>query len=122
MRQVGKKGKEWIRARAKLIKNAVAEGRITINEAGNISGRCEDCKKWKHLSPDHKTKRSQGGKHEAKNIAWLCSRCHFIADNTTMSKKKSKKPAWAIRHKCVKCKFESALYICPNCGEESMKK
>ena len=36
-------------------------------------------------------------------------------------KEKSKKPDWSKRHKCVKCRVETSMYICHNCGEVSIK-
>ncbi len=123
MRKVGKKGREWIKARAKLIKNAVAENRITINEAGNISGRCEDCKRWRSLSPDHRRKRSQGGGHEPENIDWVCTECHNKRDQQgdPMGKKKTNKPNWQQNHKCKSCHGFTRQYICHLCGKVSIK-
>lgn len=125
MKQRGKKYNEWIKDRAKLIKDAVISGRITINEAGNIYGRCEDCKEWKALSPDHKKKRSQGGGNEAGNIDWVCFKCHNLRDNygDPMKKKesKSKKPDWQKEHRCVNCKVLTRQYLCHSCGKASIK-
>ena len=113
---------EWIKARQKLIKEALVEGRLAfVNDT--LMGRCEDCGQFKPLTPDHNKKRSQGGSHDKSNIDWVCIPCHNKRDQQgdPMGKKKSKKPAWQIRHKCRKCKFESSMYLCPSCREVSIK-
>jgi len=122
MRQIGKKGKEWIKARARLVKEAIAEGRIEVID-GVIQGICEDCDRWKHLTPDHVVKRSLGGSHEKSNINWVCLKCHNFRDNMGDPKKKkpkSKKPDWAKPHRCKRCRTIVSLLICPNCGEISI--
>lgn len=118
IRKVGKKGRAWVKARAKLIKEAVAEGRIEIID-GMIQGICEDCRRWKPLTPDHIIKRSQGGGHDKKNIAWVCIRCHDKRDNQPMSKK-SKKPNWKKEHKCKHCKKLISMLLCPFCRKISV--
>jgi hypothetical protein len=124
IKKVGKKGREWLRERAKLIKDAVAEGRIEINEAGNIYGICEDCKKWKALTPDHRCSRGQGGGHEKSNIDWVCTECHRKRDqqgDPMGKKKKTKKPAWQQEHRCKNCRGITRHYICHLCGKVSIK-
>jgi len=120
LKKVGKKGKQWIKDRAKLIKEAVAEGRITI-EHGYPEGICEDCRQWKKLEPDHIKKRSQGGKNIKNNIAWRCRKCHNKVDNMPNSKKqKGKKPNWSQEHKCKSCGYIVRTLICSNCGKISI--
>jgi len=118
MKAMGKKGRAWIKERASLIKEAVAEGRIVIIE-GEVQGICEDCGLWKPLTPDHIIKRSQGGSHDKSNIDWVCFPCHDKRDNRPMSKK-SKKPGWAKEHKCKHCKLILSILICPRCGKVSI--
>lgn len=126
IKKVGKKGKAWLKARVKLIKDAVAEGRITINEAGNILGICEDCKHWHNVTPDHKKGRGRGGGHGKSNIDWVCNEppcwCHNKRDQQgdPMGKKKSKKPAWAKEHKCT-CGDITRMLICERCGKFTIK-
>ena len=123
IRQVGKKGKEWIRDRAKLIKKGILLGRIQLNN-GAIVGRCEDCGKWKQLDPDHRKKRSQGGSNEYENIDWVCRECHNKRDNMgdpKNKKTKNKKAEWQLPHKCISCKNLTSQLICENCGRLSIK-
>ena len=80
IKKVGKKGKEWIEDRAKLIKEAVIDGRIELIDKV-VVGVCEDCKKRKPLDPDHRLKRSQGGSNDKSNIDWVCRKCHDDRDN-----------------------------------------
>jgi hypothetical protein len=124
MIKIGKKGKEWIRDRAKLIKETVISGRITIID-GEVWGKCEDCGGWYKLDPDHKKKRSQGGTNDKSNIAWICRRCHNLRDNLgdPMNKKiKKTKVNWQVEHECVNCKYRVRSLICTNCGKFSIKK
>lgn len=120
IRKRGKKANEWARAKRILIKEAIANGRIEINENGNLQGFCEDCKKWKDLSPDHIKKRSLGGSHEKTNIAWVCFICHQKRDNQPMSKKKNNKPVWQEAHKCISCKKITRFLMCNFCGKLSI--
>ena len=122
MKKIGKKGRAWQRARAKLIKEALVEGRIEIID-GVVEGICSDCGKWRPLTPDHRKKRSQGGPHDKKNIDWICFTCHNQRDNQgdPMGKKvKSKKADWAKSHKCKKCKGITSQYLCHLCGKVSV--
>src|SRR5574343_110166 len=101
--KAGKKQNEWIKSRAKIIKQAIIEGKIRINEEGNIYGCCTDCLKFRPLSPDHRRKRSVGGSNRYENIDFVCSECHDLRDNRgdPMGKKdKSKKANWQQNHKC----------------------
>lgn len=123
MKKVGKKQKAWLRARHKIIKRAIAEGRIEVNQKGHIRGYCEDCGKYRHLTPDHKRKRSLGGKDIYENIDWVCVKCHDLRDkygDPMGKKKKNKKAKWEQRHKCKKCRAETELLICHNCGKMSI--
>ena len=121
--QVGKKGREWIRERARLIKEAIAEGRIIVRQyKGFPEGRCEDCREWRQLDPDHWKKRSQGGEHTKENIIWRCRRCHDKIDNMPDSKKQSgKKAEWQKKHICVYCKKWTSFLLCNFCGRYSIK-
>ena len=121
--QIGKKGKQWLKDRAGLIKEAVLAGRIQLEDT-RIVGKCEDCKEWKELDPDHLKKRSRGGSNESKNIDWVCRKCHNERDNMGDPKNKktgSKKANWEVEHECIKCKRRGRSLICPNCGNISIK-
>ena len=117
----GRKANEWQKARRKLIKEALAEGRLSfVNDT--LMGLCEDCRQWKPLTPDHITKRSQGGEHTPENIEWVCSSCHNIRDNMAESKKKKgKKTKWELAHPCVSCHAITRQYLCHICGQPSIK-
>lgn len=127
IRKIGKKGREWIRERAKLIKKAVLDGKIQIID-GSIKGICKDCKHWHNLTPDHDLKRSQGGEHIEENIDWICNEppcwCHNKRDNMGDPNKKkinkSKKADWQREHKCKNCKAMTRQYLCHVCGEKSI--
>lgn len=123
MLKSGKKTKQWIKDRVKLIKEAVIFGRITIRN-GYPEGICEDCRQWKALDPDHRLKRSQGGSNDSSNIDWVCRSCHNKRDNQgdPMQKKEksSKKADWQKAHKCKNCKLTTSMIICHNCGKMSI--
>lgn len=121
MKQKGKKHYEWIKARAKIIKRSVQEGRIEINEKGNIYGRCFDCSKYQPLSPDHLKGRGRGGSNAYENISWLCLSCHKIKHEGMGKKKKSNKPKWAEDHKCINCKQPTRQFICNHCNKVSIR-
>lgn len=124
MRKIGKKGKEWIKARKQLIAEAVLNERITIVD-GRPFGSCEDCHRAKYLTPDHVVRRSQGGSHDKSNIGWVCLKCHRKRDQQgdPMNKKpKSKKADFAKPHKCINCKQMVSFYLCPYCNKVSIKK
>jgi 5-methylcytosine-specific restriction endonuclease McrA len=123
MKRIGKKGKEWIRDRAGLIKEAVILGRIEIVE-GEVKGKCEDCGEWQTLDFDHIKKRSQGGSNDKSNISTICRRCHNLRDNMGDPKHKKitkRKPEWMSKHACHLCGFRSSQLLCPGCGRVSIK-
>ena len=127
MRQIGKKGKEGLKARKILIKEALADGRIEIID-GVLQGICEDCGRWKPLTPDHRIKRSQGGSHDKSNIDWVCDSppdfCHTKRDqmgDPRKKKPKSKKANWQKPHRCRACKkMIGGFLLCPNCNKISI--
>lgn len=125
MKAIGKKGKQWIKDRAKLIKEALLEGRIVVRQyKGFPEGKCEDCGEWKELDLDHKKKRSQGGTNDKSNIAWVCRKCHNLRDNFSdpMNKKvKKTKVNWQLEHPCIHCKTINRGLICTHCGVLSLK-
>ena len=119
----GRKQNEWIEARAKIIKRAIEEGKIVVNESGNIMGRCADCAKYRPLSPDHRISRARGGTNYYANIDWLCTICHQLKhEGKSMAKKnKSKKPEWVKDHACINCKVQTRHFICHSCNRVSVK-
>lgn len=128
IRKIGKKGKEWQRERQKRVEELKKDPRYKV-DGYNVYGVCPDCRHFHPLTPDHLTKRSRGGGHEAGNIDWVCNYpgcwCHYIRDNTgdDMKKpeeKKSKKANWAKPHPCKNCKKSTSLLICSNCGRMSV--
>ena len=129
IKRVGKKTKQWLIDRAELITQAVISRRIKII-GGKPWGICEDCKHWHMLTPDHKLKRSQGGKNDASNIEWICNApacgCHNKRDNLgdPLHKKKTNKLApkadWQSRHECKKCSWMVQTLICSHCGKISI--
>lgn len=126
LRRIGKRGKEWQKARAKLIEEALLNGRLTLVN-GVLEGICEDCGRWRPLTPDHRLKRSLGGLHEKSNIEWVCNSppdfCHDRRDNQgdPMKKKpKSKKAEWEKEHKCRHCRRVISMLVCPNCHKISI--
>jgi hypothetical protein len=121
MQAIGKKGKQWIKDRKKIIAESLLSGRIVIRD-GQIEGRCEDCKKWKVLDPDHRTKRSQGGSNDISNIDWVCRECHNKRDNMgDPGKKKKDKHNWKVKHLCIQCKKWTRFILCENCGRISLR-
>lgn len=124
--RIGKKGKEWIKDRAKLVKKAILTGRIQIIN-GQVQGKCKDCEHWHNLGPDHKRKRSQGGEHKAENIDWVCNEapcwCHNERDNMgdpKNKKTKKSKAGWEVEHKCIGCKGITRQFICHLCRKKSI--
>ncbi len=86
-------------------------------------GVCQDCRKWRALTPDHVLKRSLGGSHEKSNIDWVCIPCHDLRDNMgdpKGKKPKSKKAVWEKSHKCRSCKAVISMLICPHCSRLSI--
>lgn len=130
MKKTGRKWKEWIKARKKLIEEAVNEGEIVLDPRTNWpTGVCKDCSHWHSpLTPDHKIRRSQGGKHTKDNIDWVCISppcfCHQKRDQQgdPEGKKGKKKPAWMSLHECIRCKVPTATFICSACGQPSTYK
>ena len=123
LRQIGKKGKEWQKARKRLVKEALADGRVEMID-GVLQGICSDCGKWKPLTPDHRIRRGQGGAHTKSNIDWVCQYCHDLRDNMgdpRKKKPKSKKANWQKDHKCKKCKrWIGGFLLCPFCQRLSI--
>ena len=122
----------WKKALKRLEKEAVANGYFQWKEF-TIDGKkyrkrmglCPDCRKYKHLTPDHLVKRSLGGGHESSNIQWVCWKCHDKRDN--FGDPMNKKPAnpnniksWKTRHKCKHCKKWTIGLLCPFCGRISL--
>jgi len=129
MKKLGKKGKEWQKAKPKLIEIYIKKG----------IKRCENCGSKFGLSFHHRPKRSsQKYKHDFSHTRLLCPGCHDYfeykeeADKRLFAKargfdrktrilimakkNKSKKPNWQQPHKCKHCKQVSSMLICPNCG------
>jgi len=122
IKKIGKKGREWQRARRKLVADLKKTGEYTIIGT-NVYGVCLDCGRYKLLTPDHKKRRSQGGKHTKKDIDWVCISCHRERDQMGDPKKKkpkSKKADWQKKHRCRKCKAMISMFLCPFCGAQSI--
>jgi len=133
MKKIGKKTREWLKAKPKLIKIYLKKG-IT---------RCENCGGTYLLSFHHRPKRSsQEAVHDYKHTRLLDQRCHgFFEYNDeaderlfakprgynpknkimTTNKKKLKKVKWQTPHKCVKCRTMGSTLICSKCGNLSLK-
>lgn len=118
MKKIGKRGADWIKARAKLIREAVADGRIDIR-GNQIWGVCAECNLYRELTPHHITHRSQGGTHESTNIAWLCRKDHMKQHFGKDKKKKTKKAPWQTEHYCRMCHQPTRQLICNYCGQIS---
>lgn len=119
----GRRKKEWLKAKKKLLADLKKTGEYNIIGT-RVYGICPDCNTYKILTPDHRIKRSQGGKHTKENIDWVCIKCHGLRDNMGDPKKKkpkSKKADWSKAHKCKNCKWIVSMLICPNCGKRSTK-
>ena len=114
---------EWAIEKRKRIAELKATGEYNI-VGQKVYGICCDCNHYRLLKPDHKIKRSQGGKHDKENLDWVCKKCHDKRDNQgdPMKKKpKSKKADWQRPHKCASCKQVTSMLICPNCNKLSIK-
>jgi len=134
IKKIGKKGKEWIKAKPKLIKKYQEEG-IT---------RCENCGSRYLMAFHHRPKRStQEAVHDFDHTRLLCQKCHtFFEQNDSFDiklfvkprgyfpslkidimarKSKSKKPDWQRLHKCFRCGYQCSSLICSNCGKVSVK-
>lgn len=120
MNLIGKKQRQWILDRARLIGYGVQTGAIQI-VGGEVRGRCAICGEWKTLDPDHIKKRSQGGLNIPDNIRWICRECHEREDNMPNSPKQStKKAEWQKLHQCKNCKRFTSLLYCNFCGKLSV--
>ena len=81
IKQIGKKGKAWLKARKAFIEKSIESGRIIIGFESYPEGRCEICKQWKYLDVDHKISRGRGGSNEDDNLQFLCRDCHSEKHN-----------------------------------------
>lgn len=131
--KIGKKGKEWIKAKFELIKIYTKKGIIS----------CENCNSKLYIAFHHRPSRaSQEAIHDFKHTRLLCQECHTYfeykdeADKKLFAKprgydikfkidimaekKKSKKPDWQQSHKCKHCKRISSMLICPSCNKISI--
>lgn len=129
--QAGRKVAQWKKDLAALEKEAVLNGVFEWKEF-DIDGKhyrkrmgtCLDCTKYKHLTPDHLIKRSQGGDNSSGNIQWVCWTCHDLRDNKgdPMNKKPptNKNVSWKVRHACKNCKKLVLGLLCPFCHELSL--
>jgi len=136
-RKIGRKTKEWLKAKPKLIKIYI-EKEIKITQ-------CENCGSEYLVFFHHRPKRSsQEAVHDFDHTRLLCQECHgFFEYNDSadeklfakprgyklenkieiMAKKKNTKKAdWQILHKCVKCKKPTSMFLCHHCGEISIKR
>ncbi len=55
-----------------------AFSKAVIRRAHGRCERCHDCQHWSMLHAHHRLPISQGGKHDPKNGAALCFRCHRL--------------------------------------------
>lgn len=125
MKQIGRKTKEWFKARRKLV------GKLRKNDeyivvGKSVFGICPDCGHHHQLTADHLIKRSQGGGHTEENIEWVCNAypcfCHDKRDNQgdPMKKKpESKKSEWSKEHICKNCKKMTSFLLCHHCHKLS---
>ncbi|MCK5019110.1 MAG: HNH endonuclease [Candidatus Peribacteraceae bacterium] len=133
--KIGKKGKEWLKAKPKLVEKYKEEG-IT---------RCENCGSRFRLDFHHRPSRaSQKAEHTFEKTRLLCWECHpffehnddfdeklfakprgydlkLKVDIMAAGKKKSRKPVWQQEHKCKSCRVITRHYICHSCGKVSIK-
>ena len=127
----GKKAAIWAKELKRLEKEAIANGifqwkdfEVNGKKYHKRMGTCPDCGKYKHLTPDHLVKRSQGGTHASGNIEWVCRKCHDMRDN--LGDPKNRKPttkrmlSWKTRHPCKHCHKWTVGLLCPNCGKISL--
>ena len=136
IKKIGKKGREWIRAKSKLIK--------IYREKGITRG--ENCGSRVKMSFHHRPSRaSQEAEHTFEKTRLLCWECHpFFEHNEEADKKlfvkprgydpknkidimaekksKSKKVDWQRPHKCFHCRTITSMIICHSCGKTSIKK
>jgi len=130
---IGKKGREWQRAKRKLIK-LYTEKKII---------RCENCGSKFGMSFHHRPNRaSQRAVHDFEHTRLLCAECHtyfeinddddeklfknkrgYNREDKIMTRKgkKSKKADWQRPHICINCKKKIGGFgICPFCGKISI--
>ena len=127
MKQIGKKGRQWIKDKKKLVEELKGGGIYKV-EGMIVSGPCKDCKHWHYnLHPHHDKFKSQGGSNKKENIVWICNEfpclCHDKRHGKIkeMNKKNKKsKISWMGEHKCKHCKFIIRSLICSNCGKLSI--
>lgn len=135
--KAGRKARAWARDLKALEKEALLNGVFEIKEVEYMGkklrlrmGICCDCNHYKHLTPDHVIKRSQGGDNQTSNIDWCCRECHDKRDNQgdPMNKKTPGKQgskastgkAGKKFHPCKKCKQTTGMILCDKCGEISL--
>ena len=134
MRKVGRKTREWLREKPKLVKIYKEKG-VT---------QCENCGSRYKVDFHHRPKRSsQKAEHTFERTRLLCWECHPFFEKSDEAdrklfakprgyslkykidimadKKKSKKPEWKTQHKCVHCKVLTTTLICHNCGKISVR-
>lgn len=81
IKQIGKKGKAWIKARKAFVDKAVKSGRVVRELYNSPEGRCEICKEWHYLEVDHRLSRGRGGSNEEYNLQLVCRKCHSEKHN-----------------------------------------
>ena len=140
MIKIGKKTREWLKAKPELIKIYKAKG-VT---------RCEISGTRFAIDFHHIMKRSsQEAEHTFEGTRLLNQDWHTFCEynreanelliskprgfdrdyyekfkemKSNKKKGNAKKAEWESRHKCIHCKFESSMLICPNCRNISIKK
>jgi hypothetical protein len=133
MRRLGKKMRDWLNEKPKLIKIYLSE-KIT---------RCENCGSKFALAFHHRPKRSsQKAKHDFDHTRLLCQTCHdFFEYNDRLDKKlfakprgynpklkidimkkekKNSKADWQKPHKCKHCRKIISMLVCPHCKQPSI--
>jgi len=133
--KIGRKTKEWRKAKPKLIKIYI-EKEIEITQ-------CENCGSKYLVFFHHRPKRSsQEAIHDFEHTRLLCQKCHgFFEYNDgadeklfkkprgyklenkieIMAKKNTKKADWQTLHICKSCKKKIAGFLlCPFCGKMSI--
>ena len=134
---MGKKTREWLEAKPKLIKEYREKG-IT---------RCENDGCWFGLDFHHRPSRaSQRAVHDFEHTRLLGQNCHtFFEQNEEMDimlfakprgynpkskidimkikeEMKTVKSEWQKNHSCINCKQNTSFLICNHCKELSIKK
>jgi hypothetical protein len=138
MKRLGKKGKEWLEAKPKLIQIYLKKG---VN-------KCEISGSKFALDFHHILKRSsQKAEHTFEGTRLLSQEWHDFCEHDKEAnkllvkkprgfdkgyferfkkmreekKKKTRKADWSKPHQCVNCKTMTSMYICHNCGKVSIK-